>query len=232
MYKRKITKKLNLDQKQLLVALLIGDGTISSNYVFKLSHGEAQLEYLNWKIKLLEELNIKNNGLKTYISSTGYNIGKTVLYSQMSVNSTIKALRRTVYIPKKKITRNLLNWLNVRGLAIWYMDDGHINVNTSIQRSNIQHTIKFATCVDLDTANMIIEYFNDQWNIKFRLFNEGKNTYSIASSTEEDCSNFCKIVKPFVEQVPSLLYKIRKYLTKEEFLKLQNEGFEMQDIIY
>ena len=49
------------------------------------------------------------------------------------------------------------------------MDDGHINVNTSIQRSNIQHTIKFATCVDLDTANMIIEYFNDQWNIKFRL---------------------------------------------------------------
>ena len=40
MHKRKIAKKLNLEQKKLLIALLIGDGTISSNYVFKLSHGE------------------------------------------------------------------------------------------------------------------------------------------------------------------------------------------------
>ena len=47
MHKRKIAKKLNLEQKKLLIALLIGDGTISSNYVFKLSHGEDQLEYLN-----------------------------------------------------------------------------------------------------------------------------------------------------------------------------------------
>jgi hypothetical protein len=118
MYKRKITKKLNLNQKQLLIGLLIGDGTISSNYVFKLSHGENQKEYLEWKIQLLNKLNIKNNGLKTYISNSGYNEGKLVLYSQISLNATIKALRRSIYTPKKKITRKLLNWLNEQGLAI------------------------------------------------------------------------------------------------------------------
>lgn len=232
MKKRKTTKKLNLEQKQLLIALLLGDGTISSNYVFKLSHGEDQKEYLNWKIDLLNKVNLKNNGLKEYISNSGYNIGKTVLYSQMSINPTIKALRRSVYVPKKKFTRNLLNWLTPQGLAIWYMDDGCINVNTSKQRASIQHTFKFATCVDIDTANMIIKYFNDVWNIKFRVFIEGTNTYSIATSSEYDAEKFANIIKPYIMQVPSLLYKIRKDFTKEEFLYKQHNGFEMRDIIF
>ena len=88
---KKITRKLSKKQKQLLISLLIGDGTISSNYVFKLSHSENQREYLEWKLKLLDSYNLKNNGMKEYISTCGYNTGKKVLYSQLSINPTIKA---------------------------------------------------------------------------------------------------------------------------------------------
>ena len=226
---RKIKKKLSKEQKSLLIGLLIGDGTISSNFVFKLSHSVEQREYLEWKVKLLDEFQIKNNGIKEYISTCGYNIGKGVLYSQMSVIPTIKALRRTVYIPKKTITRKLLNWLTPLEIAIWYMDDGHINVNTSKQRSSIQHTIKIATCVDESTVEVIIQYFLDIWNIKFRKFPEGKNTFSIASSSEEDYSKFVNLIKPFVEQVPSMLYKIRDNFTKKEFLDQQKVDSEVRD---
>lgn len=226
---RKIKKRLSKKQKSLLIGLLIGDGTISSNYVFKLSHSIEQKEYLEWKVNLLNKLGIKNNGIKKYISTCGYNIEKEVLYSQMSVIPTIKALRKTVYIPKKTITRKLLNWLTPLEIAIWYMDDGHINVNTSKQRSSIQHTIKIATCVDEPTIEMIIQYFLDVWNIKFRKFPEGKETFSLASSSEEDCSKFINLVKPFVEQVPSMLYKIRNNFTKKEFLEQQNADSEVRD---
>ena len=226
---RKIKKKLSKEQKSLLIGLLIGDGTISSNFVFKLSHSVEQREYLEWKIKLLDKFQIKNNGIKEYISTCGYNIGKGVLYSQMSVIPTIKALRRTVYIPKKTITRKLLNWLTPLEIAIWYMDDGHINVNTSKQRSSIQHTIKIATCVDEKTIEIIIQYFLEVWNIKFRKFPEGKNTFSIASSSEEDYSKFVNLIKPFVEQVPSMLYKIRDNFTKKEFLDRQRVDSEARD---
>lgn len=231
MTKRKFIR-LSKEQKSLLVALLIGDGTISSNYVFKLSHSTLQREYLEWKVGLLNKYGIKNNGVKEYISKCGYNTGKSVLYSQMSLTPTIKALRRSVYTPKKTITRKLLEWLNPLGLAIWYMDDGCINVNTSKQRSSIQHTIKIATCVDDDTVKTIINYFDEVWGIHFRPFKEGKNTYSIASSSELDCEKFIKIVKPYIEQVPSFLYKIRKDLTKEEFIKLQKSCSEVRDIIF
>lgn len=231
MTKRKFIR-LSKEQKSLLIALLIGDGTISSNYVFKLSHSTLQREYLEWKVGLLNKYGIKNNGVKEYISKCGYNTGKSVLYSQMSLIPTIKALRRSVYTPKKTITRKLLEWLNPLGLAIWYMDDGCINVNTSKQRSSIQHTIKIATCVDDDTVKTIINYFDEVWGIHFRPFKEGKNTYSIASSSELDCEKFIKIVKPYIEQVPSFLYKIRKDLTKEEFIKLQKSCSEVRDIIF
>ena len=226
---RKIKKKLSKEQKSLLIGLLIGDGTISSNFVFKLSHSIEQKEYLEWKVKLLDKFKIKNNGIKEYISTCGYNTGKKVLYSQMSVIPTIKALRRTIYIPKKTITRRLLNWLTPLEIAIWYMDDGHININTSKQRSSIQHTIKIATCVDEKTIEIIIQYFLEVWNIKFRKFPEGKNTISLASSSEEDYSKFVNLIKPFVVQVPSMLYKIRDNFTKKEFLDQQIVDSEVRD---
>lgn len=228
---RRITKKLSKEQKSLLIGLLLGDGTISSNYVFKLSHSEAQREFLEWKIDLLNKFGFKNNGVKEYISTCGYNKGNKVLYSQMSLNPTIKALRRTVYTPKKHITRRLLNWLTPIGLAIWYMDDGCINVNTSKQRSSIQHTIKIATCVDLDTAQVIIDYFKEVWDVQFRPFKEGKGTYSIASSTESDCAAFIQITRPYIQQVPSLLYKIRDNFTKEEFIAQQKADSEARDTL-
>lgn len=221
---RKIQRKSSKEIKSLLIAMLIGDGTISNNYVFKLSHSSPQLEYLNWKIDLLNSFNIKNNGLKTYTSSCGFNKGSEVLYSQLSVISIIKALRRTVYIPKKIITRKLLNWLTPQGVAIWYMDDGHININESIQRGNsVQHTVKISTCVTEESVEEIIKYFDEVWDIHMRKMKE-KVFYSISTSTEKDCFKFLELVKPYVEQVPSLLYKTRISGTKEEFkLKQSSE---------
>lgn len=222
--KRKIIKKLSKEQKSLLIALLLGDGTISSNYVFKLSHSEEQREFLKWKYNLAINSGFKLNGIKEYICTCGYNKGKKVLYTQFSINPTIKALRRTVYIPKKTITRKLLNWLTPQGLAIWYMDDGCINVNTSKQRASIQHSIRIATCVNKEVAEEIVKYFSEIWNVQFRLFNEGKETYSVVTSSEKDCKNFISIIKPYIMQVPSLKYKIRNNFTKQEFLELSPEA--------
>lgn len=57
--KRKIVKKLSKEQKSLLIALLIGDGTISSNYVFNIQ----QKEFLEWKVKLAINAGFKLNGI-------------------------------------------------------------------------------------------------------------------------------------------------------------------------
>ena len=54
------------------------------------------------------------------------------------------------------------------------MDDGYININSSKQRSLVQHTCKIAICIDEETINMMILYFKEVWDIKFRSFKERK----------------------------------------------------------
>lgn len=232
---KKISKKLNLNQKRLLIGLLIGDGTITNHPDFKIDHSTHQIEYLQWKLDQLNKAGIKNTGIKQYKSSSGFNKGENVYRVRISTTMTVKALRRSIYHPKKIITRNLLNWLTPREIAIWFMDDGSINVNTSKQRSSIKHTVLIATCVDKSTASMIVNYFKEVWNIQFRVFPEqGQKqlTYSIATTSEEECRKFNNLVYPYVKQVPSLLYKLRNNFTKEEFKNLQKENPEVRDLLF
>lgn len=202
--------KTTKESRNLLIALLLGDGTICSNYVFKLSHGEQQSEYLEWKIKQLKDAGIKCNGLKWYTSTKGFNVGKKVCYTQLSITPFIKVLRRVFYKPTKNIAnRKLLNRLDAKGIAIWYMDDGHINWQRRKDRSIKGFAIKIATCVPKEQAQILIDYFREVWNIRFYMFHEGrkKDSFSLACGTTEG-KKFIEIVRPYVEQIPHMRYKI------------------------
>ena len=207
--KTKFTKK----SRNLILAMLLGDGTISNNNVFKLSHGYKQKEYLEWKINLLNEYGIKNNGLKEYVSTKGYNTGDIVYYSQLSIIPFIKLLRRIIYKPKKNYSnRKILNRLNALGVAIWYMDDGHINIRKTNNKIHGFY-IKIATCLSKENNQIIIDYFKEVWNISFYQFKEGKDTHSLCCGTQEGIK-FIEIVKPYIESCPSMIYKIQYDLSQ------------------
>lgn len=209
--KTKITK----ESRNLLIGLLIGDGTISNNNVFKLAHSKEQKDYLEWKIKQLKDSGIRNNGLKTYVSSKGYNKGKEVYYTQLNIIPFIKVLRRIVYKPFKKLgNRKLLNRLSAREIAIWYMDDGHINYRKTNNKVHGFY-IKIATCLPKEELQIIIDYFKEVWDIQFYMFHEGKkeNSYSLCCGTKEGIK-FINIVKPYVEQIPSMKHKIEYDLSQ------------------
>ena len=208
--KTKITK----ESRNLLIGLLIGDGTISNNNVFKIAHCEEQKDYLEWKINQLNEAGIRNNGLKWYISTKGYNTGKQVCYTQLNVIPFIKVLRRVIYKPTKKLNRKLLNRLSAREIAIWYMDDGHINYRKSNNRIHGFY-IKIATCLPKEDLQIIIDYFKEVWDIQFYMFHEGKreNSYSLCCGTKEGIK-FINIIRKYVEQVPSMKHKIEYDLSQ------------------
>ena len=212
--KTKITK----ESRNLLIGLLIGDGTISNNNVFKLAHSKEQKDYLEWKIKQLKDNGIRNNGLKTYVSSKGYNKGKEVYYTQLNIIPFIKVLRRIVYKPFKKLgNRKLLNRLGAREIAIWYMDDGHINYRKTNNKVHGFY-IKIATCLPKEELQIIIDYFKEVWDIQFYMFHEGKkeNSYSLCCGTKEGIK-FINIVKPYVEQIPSMKHKIEYDLSQRKY---------------
>ena len=204
--KTKITK----ESRNLLIGMLLGDGTILNNNVYKLAHCEQQKDYLEWKIKQLNNHGLRNCGLKTYTSSCGYNTGKTVYYTQLNIIPFVKVLRRVFYKPTKKIgNRKMLNRLDAKGIAIWYMDDGHINIRKDKDKRPMGFYIKIATCLPKDELQIIIDYFKEVWDINFYMFHEGKkeDSYSLCCGTKEGLK-FIDIVKPYVSQVPSMMHKI------------------------
>ena len=211
--KSKITK----ESRNLLIGMLLGDGTISNNYVFKIAHCEEQKDYLEWKVKQLKDAGIRNNGIKSYIKTKGFNIGVNVYYTQLNIIPFIKVLRRVVYKQKKILgNRKLLNRLGAREIAIWYMDGGHINIRTDKGRP-CGFYIRISTCEPKEEVQTIIDYFKEQWNINFYMFHEGKkeNSYSLCCGTKEGLK-FIDIVKPYVSQVPSMVHKITYDLSQRK----------------
>ena len=210
--KTKITK----ESRNLLIALLLGDGTICNNNVFKLAHAEQQKDYLEWKIKQLNNAGIRNNGLKTYVKTCGYNIGVNVCYTQLNIIPFIKVLRRIFYKPKKVLgNRKLLNRLDARGIAIWYMDDGHINIRKDKDGRPMGFYIKIATCLPKNELQIIIDYFKEVWDVNFYMFHEGKkeDSFSLCCGTKEGLK-FINIIKKYVLQVPSMVHKIQYDLSQ------------------
>lgn len=210
--KTKITK----ESRNLLIALLLGDGTICSNNVFKLAHAEQQKDYLEWKIKQLNDAGIRNNGLKTYVKTCGYNIGVNVYYTQLNIIPFIKVLRRIFYKPKKVLgNRKLLNRLDARGIAIWYMDDGHINIRKDKDGRPMGFYIKISTCLPKDELQVIIDYFKEVWDVSFYMFHECKkeDSFSLCCGTKEGLK-FINIIKKYVLQVPSMVHKIQYDLSQ------------------
>jgi len=202
--------KLNKKSRNLLIALLLGDGTISNNNVFKLTHCEKQLDYLQWKVKQLNNAGIRNNGIKSYIKTCGYASGVPVFYSQLNIIPFIKVLRRVFYKQGKKVlgSRKLLNRLDARGIAIWYMDDGCINIRKRNGKP-VGFYIRISLCKPKAEVQIVINYFKEVWGINFYTFHEGKkeDSYSLCCGTQEGIK-FINLVTPYVSQIPSMAYKI------------------------
>ena len=212
--KSKITK----ESRNLLIGMLLGDGTISNNNVFKIAHSESQKDYLEWKIKQLKEAGIRNNGVKSYIKTKGYTTGVPVYYTQLNTIPFIKVLRKVFYKEKKILgNRKLLNRLDAKGIAIWYMDDGHINIRKTKDGRPMGFYIRISTCEPKQEVQTIIDFFKEQWNINFYMFHEGKkeDSYSLCCGTKEGLK-FIDIVKPYVSQVPSMVHKITYDLSQRK----------------
>ena len=110
----------------------------------------------------------------------------------------------------------MLNRLSARELAIWYMDDGHINIRKTGKKIHGFY-IKISTCEPKQEVQILIDYFKEVWGINFYMFHEGRSTdsYSLCCGTKEGVK-FINIIKPYVLQIPSMIYKITYDLSQRK----------------
>jgi recombination protein RecA len=110
---------LSPDQEQLILGGVLGDGALRfssrHNVAFRVAHGDRQAGYLAWKHEMLAPF-------AREIAPTGAGMGfDTVPMHQL------RWLRDAVYSNgggKSAVTEELVQMLDARAIAIWYLDDG------------------------------------------------------------------------------------------------------------
>lgn len=196
---------LNKDQEQIIIGSYLGDGSIThqgiNKYVCSLVQGEHQLDYLKWKSSILN----CEHTIRSYPS--GYSKNSTVFSSR--VNTFISNLELKTNTGRKNlhIPQNIIDNIDVKAIAIWFMDDG------SLSREQTSSTI-WCCAFDLDSVERLCYKLNE-FNIyptisKSKGFNYLRLT---KDSTEKLSELICRYVPKCME------YKIMdKHKTAEKYV--------------
>lgn len=200
--------KLNNTQLQVILGSILGDGTIArssvtANFHFKVSHGDRQKDYIDFKQKLLQ--NVTKHDLYNISNFRGFNKRKNArIYTAQTIPlyqlEEIGAL--CLKNGKKVVTREYLDKLDLLGIAIWFMDDGdnHLNFATG----SFSH----------DECQIICTYFKEKWDLDCGIidhlvkYGDKVKTYYYITvlPSRESRSRFIELISPYI--LPSLRYKL------------------------
>ena len=188
------------NQEKLIYSMLLGDGWLCKKDL-RIQHSSAQLDYLKWKRNILKTNNIDSCEIK-YKDNNGF----PAYYFYTKSYSFIKDFQEKYYVPTKtSCILNNLYYLTPLSIAIWYMDDGGLSQKRRDGKI-IANELMLNTGLQKEENQIIIDYFNKIWNISFsQVKNNG--CYRLRCGTKE-ARKFADIVKPYVKQVDSLIYKI------------------------
>ena len=198
---------MNTIQRKYLLSLAIGDGYVDKYGGIVVSHAEAKVGYLEWKIQKAADISLPKPAIRTF--QNGVNKG---VCARFSGGSWGKLLRKVLYDntdsrqPKNIYQRRVLDKLDRQGIAIWYMDDGGLTHRTrdGVRTGSIDLCLN--TITSLENNQVVVNYFNERWAIPFFIvFNRGY--YRLRCSTKRG-RLFKREFGDIVEEVECMRYKL------------------------
>lgn len=213
-------------EEAIFLGTLLGDGHIQkrkNSYRTKIQHCLKQADYVYWKYNQFKRLSHDHTypkQLKTKDGSGSYYFFlKSGLYLkkyhdlfyksyiwQSLNNFEPKSLKAKVRY-KKTISEELIQFLpdNRLLLAVWFMDDGHIRTNAF---SGKLGTYAFSKQEHFLLQDYVFSTFGIKTNIV--LASRLKSQYYLTiPGKNKNFERFVDLIKPVVEEIPSMQYKIR-----------------------
>ena len=192
-----ISPALNEDQLQLVYGSYLGDGHIGitqkNRYRLRFTHGEKQKEYCEWKANMfgIEEL--------IYIEKNGYSQKPAYRFATKIFDLENEITKNTKIVPDW-----LLDKLDERGIAVWYMDDG-----SNQKRENKDGVIKNLISIhsnnfDYEIQEKFVKKFA-QYGIDC-IINKSKGKYYYLRFNKENSEKLLNLITPYIHV--SMNYKV------------------------
>lgn len=228
--------------RSAIIGMVLGDSNVRVRYQkgnMQLAHKPASEDYVKFKQGILEQLSgtTCKYRLVQHINRKLNKIYPTIRVWTSSSRFFYK-LNKMFYKPKKQVTKNILNGLTPLGLAIWYMDDGHLSLKHNAIRSEADKLKSFkerSICsrtimlcshsFSKEENEMIVKWLKDNYNI-ISVVKTSRGHFYIVMNTA-NTKLFVDVVREYVLQVPSMHYKIdlRYVKSNPDSLKYNIENY-------
>ena len=190
---------LTKEEHDLIIGSLLGDASIRQrerNSCFRFTHSIKQSSYAEYKKNILKEFGlsefreVKRKIKDSFIRAIDF---------ATKTHPVFNYYRKLFYLNNKKIiTKEILEQLNPKSLAIWICDDGSYD--------NKQGYIVLCTnAYSLEEHKLMKHFFKEKFGldptIGFR-----DNKYYFLRFKQQDSKKLIEIIKPFI--INSMLYKI------------------------
>ena len=183
----------NADQLQALLGTLLGDASVSKSGQVSVGHCVAQSGYVEYKKNLFGGSEVVWDE-----QHSGFGQGKLYGRTNLRVNAQTKALRELLH-PNNgpKTIANVVDMIDERALAFWYMDDGTRDGNSCA----------IATyCFDESDHATLVSLFKVKWNIdaivtnKSMVYRGTKRDYRYIRFNKDGAIKLFNLVAPYTHE--------------------------------
>jgi len=120
--RKNVFLKLTDYQCAVLIGCVLGDAYITKRGQIQIEHGASQLEYIQWKYKILQSISY---GPPTKVVRIDKRNNQQTIAYRFWTRQFFRSWRERFYAGDRKIIPKNLE-LSPLSMAVWYMDDGHL----------------------------------------------------------------------------------------------------------
>lgn len=194
--------KINEDTHQVILGSLLGDGCLTIGKWsprFSESHCMEQKEYLKWKINFFLRNKIPLNENQVFYKKNGKRINYPMYSFATSSIPQFHYYHSLFYgNGRKEINWHILQQLESLGLAVWYLDDGHLYKRNGRSNEICISTYSFQK----EQLELVKEWFKFRWDVNITVTHSDNIIYIKADSV----SKFIDLIKFYVPKCMN--YKI------------------------
>lgn len=203
-----------------------GDGSINfihgskgGHYSYKLTHSVKQLDYLQHKMGILEDLGFTGHFYQytRVLNGKEYGVCDYALHVDPDIATAHKYL---INKGRKAVDKHLLSVMDARSLAYWYLDDGSpnkTNKSSSSPGNGFRYYYTYAVpklsqfrlysfCFTREEHDLLRDWFYEKFNISVLYVNCKRDGLYLKIANLDDRKRFIDVVSPFIPNCMS--YKI------------------------
>lgn len=188
--------------RDIILGSLLGDGSLKihasyKNARFSFRHSINQKDYFWWKVKQLET--ISSNHCVWAQKPSGFG-GNKLRYQSRVLEYLTKLYRLTHENDVLQMNQTWLQLLSPLSLAVWWLDDGSLIVNTR----------KGVFCTDGFTKQNVAalaRHLNKTWNIQTHVVENRPKQYRLRIYSTFELKKFLRIILPYIP-IAAMLSKV------------------------